>query len=232
MNNIDGSPAEADEVVYQVVYRGGRLFTVGSATYTEPGVYTGSFTLSESALGGQLFTGQQPMKLTVRASADGRAVKRKDIYVGRWGCDRCHIEAGLARQLYPWCNPSGGALGPHYWGNILGRNGTPEGFDLSYLTNVDGAVYTATEQTHTPVDYLTSPPDPAHELPGYHERTNVKMSGNPACSPCHQGSGRVRYPWNGTGQPGETPGLAHNRSMAMSALFITASRAATCRPAF
>ncbi|MEW6173172.1 MAG: hypothetical protein AB1510_08940 [Bacillota bacterium] len=216
LNNLDGSPAEVEGLTYQVSFAGGQLLTTGSAVYADPGVYSGSFVLSESNLGGQTFRGWRPKELTIKALVSDRVVKRQKIYVGRWGCDRCHLENNLARSIYPWCTPTGGALGPHYWGNILGRNdpsgGTDpesaEGFDLSYLTDP--------EKTHTPHDYLTSPPDLAHELPGYHERTNVKWSGSQDCSPCHQGSGRVRYPWGGTG---EYPWLAHNRSLTVKCTF-------------
>lgn len=224
LKQSDGSPADVGGVVYQVVYGGNDVLTVGDATYAEAGVYTGSFVLSESNLGGASFTGQQPRKFIIQALVDDKVVKREAICVGRWGCDRCHISQDLARQLYPWSYPSGGPLGPHYWGNILGRNdpsgGTDplsyEGFDLSYLVDVAGAVYTAEEKTHTPHDYLTAPPDLEHELPGYHERTNVKQGGNVACTPCHQGSGRVRYPWGGTG---EYPWLGNNRSLTVKCTF-------------
>jgi hypothetical protein len=196
LNNLNGSPAEVEDVVYQVVYAGSRLLTVGSATYEEPGVYTGSFVLTEASLGGESFTGWQPIEMTIKAMVDGQVVKRQKIHVGRWGCDRCHISQGLARQIYPWSYPSGGATGPHYWGNILGRNdpsgGTDpesaEGFDLTHLTNA--------EKTHTPHDYLTG-------VNG-HEYTTTKQAGNQACTPCHQGSGRLRYPWYG---PNQTPSL-------------------------
>ncbi len=216
LNKLNGDPVEIEDVVYQVVYAGGRLFTAGSATYEEPGVYTGSFNLTEAALGGASFTGWQPLELTLKAVVGDQVITRQKFHVGRWGCDRCHISQDLARQIYPWSYPSGGPTGPHYWGNILGRNdpsgGTDpesaEGFDLTYLTDA--------AKTHTPHDYLTAPPDLAHELPGYHERTNVKQGGNVACSPCHQGSGRVRYPWGGTG---EYPWLGNNRSVTVKCTF-------------
>ncbi|MEW6181908.1 MAG: hypothetical protein AB1500_01855 [Bacillota bacterium] len=193
---LNGDPAEVSGVVYEVVYGRGFEMTTGTATYGESGVYTGAFMLSESNLGGQSFSGKQPKELTIRAKVDGQIVGVQKIHVGRWGCDRCHIENNLARSIYTWCTPTGGALGPHYWGNILGRNdpsgGTDpesaEGFDLSYLTDP--------EKTHTPHDFLTG-------VNG-HEYTTTRWAGSAACSPCHQGSGRLRYPWYG---PNQTPSL-------------------------
>ncbi|MEW6181909.1 MAG: hypothetical protein AB1500_01860 [Bacillota bacterium] len=179
---LNGAPAEVSEVVYEVVYGRGFEMTTGTATYSGPGMYTGAFILSESNLGGQSFSGKQPKELTIRAKVEGTVVKTQKIHVGRWGCDRCHIVQGLAWQVYPGCAPPGGPYGPHYWGNVLGRNGTPEGFDLSYLQDVDGAVYTAPENTHTPKDYITN-----------HSVTLQKQCWNPACAPCHNGKTTANY---------------------------------------
>ncbi len=177
------------------------ILVEGTTAENAPGVYTGSFELTESELGGGSFSGQHPKELTLAVDVDGEGVLREHpVYVGRWGCDRCHLAKEVAMEVYPWCSPTGGPLGPHYWGNILGRNNNPDGFDISYLTNA--------EKTHTPVQALSSPP--------FHEKTYRKQSGSLACSPCHQGSGHVRYDF---AQTGEYPWLAHAKAEAVECTF-------------
>ncbi|RJX22490.1 MAG: hypothetical protein C4570_01275 [Ammonifex sp.] len=181
LNNLNGSPAEVEGVVYQVVYGTGRLLTTGSATYEEPGVFRGSFVLTEASLGGASFTGWEPREMTVKALVGDQVVKRQKFHVGRWGCDRCHLEASLARQIYPWGYPTGGYWGPHGWyGQLGGAGNSNEMFNLSNLTDP--------EKTHTPADLLTGTYG--------HEYTIQKQCGETACSPCHHGSGRLRYPWS------------------------------------
>ncbi|MEW6181910.1 MAG: hypothetical protein AB1500_01865 [Bacillota bacterium] len=180
INDLGGNSAQVQEVVCRVVYNGGRLLKEGSVTAAEPGVFSGSFDLWETDFGGPAFTGWEPKELTIQALADGRVVKRQNIHVGRWGCDRCHLESGKARQIYPWVSPTGGYWGPHGWHGVLGGAGSVGTmFDITNLTNA--------EKTHAPNDILTGTYG--------HEYTVQKQCGNSACSPCHQGSGRLRYPW-------------------------------------
>jgi hypothetical protein len=179
LNKLNGDPAEVEDVVYQVVYAGGRPFTVGSATYEDPGVFHGSFELTEASLGGTSFTGWQPREMTIKALVADQVVKTQRFHVGRWGCDRCHLESNLARSIYPWCAPTGGYWGYHGWHGQLGGAGGNEMFSLSNLTDP--------EKTHTPAALVTGTYG--------HEYTIQKQCGNAACSPCHQGSGKLRYPW-------------------------------------
>ena len=125
------------------------------------------------------------------------------IYVNRWGCDRCHLSRKIAKQVYPWCDPTGGALGPHFWGNILGRNSGRPGFTYDNLTNAT--------LTHTPKAggirkgvYHKNPLD----RPPYHQKTNMKQGGSKKCSPCHQGcDGTIRIPsWKGGLDPYDNRG--------------------------
>ncbi|MEW6573534.1 MAG: hypothetical protein AB1374_07880 [Bacillota bacterium] len=181
VGDLSGNPMDVEEgVVYDVVYNGGRTLKEGSTTYIQTGVYSGSFMLSEGDLGRESFTGWEPKELTVRAKIGTQIIKRQPIHIGRWGCDRCHLESNLAKSIYPWCAPTGGYWGPHGWyGQLGGAGSSGEMFDLSNLTDP--------EKTHTPGDLLTGTYG--------HEYTIQKQCGNSACSPCHQGSGRLRYPW-------------------------------------
>jgi hypothetical protein len=150
-----------------------------SAT-ANPGVYTDKFQLADSDLGGNSFTGQEPRQLTLQiVDSQDNVVKEQKVYVGRWGCDRCHIESTLARSIYPWASPTGGFLGPHGWGGILGRTGSAGNAFTDMLLK-------DSKLAHTPGDILAN-----------HEMTIHKQCGNIACSPCHQGTNGVnlRAPW-------------------------------------
>jgi hypothetical protein len=170
-----------------------------------PGSYRGAFAVSEAAVGGAAFkpgevdaTGRDivPKYLTLTVADGTGIIGERHVAVTRWGCDRCHLAREVAVTVYPWCAPPGGPLGPHYWGNVLGRNNGRPGFTYDNLT--DKAL------THTPTvgGYKTDPTtgeqvwveNPLNRPP-YHLRTNVKQCGNPACSPCHQGyEGTPRAP--------------------------------------
>ena len=167
-------------------------------------IYKGQFEVSEADVGGELFKPgeldpdtQKPMVpkelvLTISEETGDEPVlvAQRNIYINRWGCDRCHLAKEIATEVYPWCEPTGGPFGPHYWGNILGRNDGRPGFTYANLTDVT--------LTHTPTvgsivngEYVKNPLD----RPPYHQKTNVKQAGNKACSPCHQGyDGTVRTP--------------------------------------
>ncbi len=198
--DASGNPLEGKDVTFEVL-DAGLVLDQGAASPGDPGTYNGSFELTEEKLGGETFTGQEPKTLTLAVTVEGEGtVAEHPVYVGRWGCDRCHLSQEVAREVYPWCSPTGGPQGPHYWGNILGRNFSPDGFDISNLTNA--------EKTHTPTACLNASP--------FHEKTLRKQGGNPACSPCHQGSGHVRYDFAATG---EYPWLAHAKSEAVECTF-------------
>jgi hypothetical protein len=182
------------------------------AATADPGVYSGTFQLWDDDLGGKDFSGQQPKQLTLQVlDSANKVLIEKAVYVGRWGCDRCHIgyddysekdnpEKTVSKKLYPWSgNLDGGPHGPHHWANILGRNGTAEGFDITYLTD--------STKTHIPVDYLTSPAG--------HEKTIRKNAGDAACSPCHRGEGQLRHDYN----VGQFPWSAHAEGEAVECTF-------------
>jgi hypothetical protein len=171
-----------------------------------PGTYAGSFILTENDLGRDTFTGQRPKQLALRVTAQS-AVKEQTVYVGRWGCDRCHIAISDAKKVYEWCRfPDGGPGGPHNWGNILGRR-HGSGFTIDHLTNE--------ELTHTPAGIAFD------EASGFahHEKTFRKQPWDvegKTCTPCHMGEGKVRYNyWN----PGEKPWLAHAKAEAVECTF-------------
>lgn len=229
VGDLSGNPMDVEEgVVYDVVYNGGRTLKEGSTTYIQTGVYSGSFMLSESDLGRESFTGWEPKELTVRAKIGTQIIKRQTIHVGRWGCDRCHLESNLAKSIYPWCAPTGGYWGPHGWhGQLGGAGSSGEMFDLSNLTDP--------EKTHTPADLLTGTyghektlqkmPWAVYEYvydPAYPDDPTKKikvLADKPfPCTPCHQGSGRVRYPWYGLGE-GEKPFEAHDQSVLVKCTF-------------
>jgi hypothetical protein len=178
-----GLPDDVDEtdVSFSVYDNGVPLLEDLSVTQTAPGSFEGSFELTEANLGAADFSGQEPKELSLKIStvAEG-VIKEQPVSVGRWGCDRCHVDYVLAQELYPWSLPTGGPLGPHGWGNILGRyHNPPTGFDLSFLAEA--------ERTHTPAVHLVSS--------SFHEKTYRKQPAIELCTPCHQGSGRVRYPY-------------------------------------
>jgi hypothetical protein len=130
------------------------------------------------------------------AEGEPVAVASRTIKINRWGCDRCHLAAEIAREIYPWCNPTGGPLGPHYWGNILGRNGGRPGFTHDNLTD-DTLTHTPTAQGIVGGMPAANPLD----RPPYHQKTNVRQCGNKACAPCHQGhDGTPRTPTFLTGK--------------------------------
>jgi hypothetical protein len=157
------------------------------ATTADPGIYSGSFQLTDDDLGGAAFTGQQPKQLALQIlDSANRVVKEQAVYFGRWGCDRCHIgnlygEEGrlpdgtlrsFVAEVYPWAEPTGGINSPyHSWANVLGRAFDPNGFNLKTLQDVSKA--------HTPGNYLNDPTG--------HERTIHKWAGDYKCSPCHGG---------------------------------------------
>ena len=167
--------------VNYTVSNGTTVITSGTAHDRGDGLYTASFEITDADSGGINFDGSDPEYFTIRVEAstsDGIIDGSKTFRVGRWGCDRCHIEQSLAESVYPWCEPCGNRH--HTWNGVLGESDDP--FDLSYLTN--------SELTHTPREYLDN-------YPWWHERTNRKhpdghSSGRHNCSPCHQGSGVVR----------------------------------------
>lgn len=196
-----------------MVLEGASVLKNGAVIATaDPGVYNGNFQLMDADLGGNSFTGQQPKQLTLQIKdSKNNVIKEQKVFVGRWGCDRCHIGYGVyeernnpektvSKKLYPWSgNLDGGPHGPHHWANILGRNGTEVGFDITYLTD--------STKTHTPVDYLTSSAG--------HEKTIRKNAGDAACSPCHIGDGLLRHDYN----VGRYPWSAHAEGEAVECTF-------------
>ncbi|MEW6418933.1 MAG: hypothetical protein AB1480_12565 [Nitrospirota bacterium] len=163
------------------VLDGDSVLKIGPVAATvDPGVYSDNFQLMDADLGGNGFTGQTPKQLILQIlDSQNNMIKEQKVYVGRWGCDRCHIESGLAKSIYSWAAPTGGFYGPHGWGGILGRTGSAaNAFTDQTLKNSTLA--------HTPGDILSN-----------HEMTIHKQCGNIACSPCHQGTNGValRPPW-------------------------------------
>jgi hypothetical protein len=166
--------------------------------------YAATIDISEEDVGGEDFKpGEKdidnapvvPKALTLTVEEEGAAgepivVATRTIKINRWGCDRCHLGAEIAREIYPWSNPSGGLLGPHYWGNILGRNSGRPGFTHDNLTDAT--------LTHTPTAQGIVGGMPASnplDRPPYHQKTNIRQCGNKACAPCHQGhDGTPRTP--------------------------------------
>lgn len=166
------------------------------------GIYHGSFIISEADVGGEAFkpgevdaSNKQIVPKSIILSvfknipeSETILIAQRNIFINRWGCDRCHISKDLAMQIYPWCNPTGWLYGPHSWGNILGRNGGRPGFTYQNLTDatlthtptVGGYVINSTTNE---LEYVKNPLD----RPPYHLKTNQKWAGNIACSPCHQG---------------------------------------------
>ncbi len=183
-----GYRAASDDVHY-TVSNGTTIIASGDAEDRGDGLYTASFEITDADSGGINFGGSDPEYFTIRVEAstsEGIIDGTKTFRVGRWGCDRCHIEQSLAESVYWWCEPSGDNMGPHTWTNILGGKGMGDTtFDIAYLTN--------SELTHTPENRLNKYP--------WHEETKQKHkmsggggggTGDPECSPCHQGSGEVR----------------------------------------
>jgi len=176
----------------------------------ESGVYRGSFVVSEASVGGALFKpGERdelgvsllPKVLTLTVSDEVETIASREIKITRWGCDRCHMSQALANETYYWASPAGGPLGPHSWPKVLGRNGGRPGFTYENLTN--------DALTHTPTvgGYVKNSEgedvwqnNPLNRPP-YHQRTNQKLGSSELCSPCHQGSGRVRRPMIIEGTP-------------------------------
>jgi hypothetical protein len=177
----------------------------------ENGVYRGTFVVSESSVGGALFKpGEKdeqgvsllPKVLSLSISNQVETVASREVKITRWGCDRCHLSQALANEIYYWSSPAGGPLGPHCWPKVLGRNGGRPGFDYNNLTN--------DALTHTPTvgAYVTNSEtgedvwvDNPLNRPPYHQMTNQKLGSSELCSPCHQGSGRVRSPMIIEGTP-------------------------------
>ncbi len=154
----------------------------------DPGVYSGNFQLIDADLGAGSFTGQQPKQLALQIlDSVNKVVKEQAVYVGRWGCDRCHIgnlygeEGGrlpdgslrpFVTEVYPWAVETGGINAPyHSWASVLGRTLDPSGFNLNTLQDAT--------KVHTPINYL-------NDAAG-HEKTNHKWAGSYKCSPCHGG---------------------------------------------
>jgi hypothetical protein len=176
-----GKVNDLGNLSYQVLDGTSILKSGSIAATADPGVYSDKFQLTDADLGGSLFTGQQTKQLTLQIlNSSNEVINEQKVYVGRWGCDRCHIESGLAKSLYSWCAPTGGFYGPHGWGGILGRAGS----DSNAFTDM---VLKDSTLAHTPGDVL-----PNHEL------SVQRQCGNSACSPCHNGSGRVRPAPSGT----------------------------------
>ncbi len=163
------------------VWDGGSVLKSGPVAATaDPGVYSDKFQLTDYDLGGSTFNGQQPKQLALQIlDSQNNVIKEQKVYVGRWGCDRCHIEYTLAKSIYSWAGPTGGFFGPHGWGGILGRTG-------SVANAFTDMVVKDSKLAHTPGDILAN-----------HERTTHMQCGNIACSPCHQGTAGValRAPW-------------------------------------
>lgn len=191
---------------------------------TGSGIYKGLFMVSEADVGAEAFkpgtvdSSNKPIvpkniALSIfKTVPDNGIVKiaQRDIFINRWGCDRCHLSKDIAMQIYPWCEPTGGLFGPHYWINILGRNSGRPGFTYQNLTDAT--------LTHTPTvggyvmdsntGEMVYKPNPL-DRPPYHLKTNQKQvwwtQGNLKCSPCHQGHDdavcTVRKPgfWAGAG---------------------------------
>ena len=185
-----GFRAAVENVSYDVS-NAATIIASGCAYDRGDGLYTASFEITDDDAGGVNFNGSYPVNfmISVEAESSGTTIKgSKTFMVGRWGCDRCHIEKSLAETIYPWSWQSGsggghdggrGGMGSdgehrHSWTDVLGRSG--DRFDLSHLID--------SELTHTPEAYLNVYP--------YHEQTRMKGGGKEKCSPCHQGSGRVR----------------------------------------
>jgi hypothetical protein len=202
----NGDPASVADVSFEV-YNAAVLLASGAVTETaELGTYEGSFELNEANLGAAAFSGHDPKELALEISTAAEGlIKEHPVSVGRWGCDRCHIGTGIygsrAREIYPWSMPTGGMFGPHGWANVLGASHTPGGFNLDFLTDA--------EYTHTPTENLNIFP--------FHEKTIVKWGLVDDCTPCHQGSGKLRYPWWGDGE--SAPWKAQGRSEAVECTF-------------
>ena len=207
-----GYRAVSDDVQYEVS-NGTTVIAGGAAHDRGDGLYTASFEITDADSGGINFDGSDPEQFTIRAEAtisDGTIGGSKTFRVGRWGCDRCHVgyvyadgwQNSVGMSMYPWARfPNGGPGGPHNWRNVMGANGVDKTtFDISYLTN--------SELTHTPSEFLNASP--------YHEKTMRKVGGDPQCSPCHQGSGRLRYNYS---TPGEYPPSAQAKSETVECTF-------------
>jgi hypothetical protein len=199
----DGDPADVAGINFDVYDDNDVLLVDGVALTPYPpgspetGIYTGSFTLTEANVGAAGFSGQVPIEFSLEISDGGGLLKAHQVPIGRWGCDRCHVSQAQAQALYPWSAPAGGPLGPHTWRNILGGEAAP--FTIEYLT--------VAENTHTPANLLNVHP--------FHEKTIRKLPYIDDCSPCHQGWGRVRYPWFGS----SLPYLDHARAEAVECTF-------------
>ncbi|PPA78430.1 MAG: hypothetical protein C00003105_00580 [ANME-2 cluster archaeon HR1] len=206
------SGAVVDYIVYnntnQIIANGNHIQEV------RKGFYDASFTITDADAGGAGFDGSVPNVFTISVSVNYDSMDfsgiTKTFGVGRWGCDRCHLgydwidglNNPIAREIYPWSYfPDGGPEGPHNWKNILGGNGADETtFNISYLTD--------STFTHTPSDYLNEYP--------YHEKTNRKQPWHDNCTPCHIGSGRLRYDSQDTS---ELPWLVYAKSEVVECTF-------------
>ncbi len=218
-------PAEGHDVVIDFSLTGftsgtvptftveGLMDPVGGLMQEDPvnSAYKGTFVVTEASVGGEQFKpGEKdqhgvsllPKTLTLTISNETGTVASREIKITRWGCDRCHLSQALANEIYYWSSPAGGPLGPHSWPKVLGRNGGRPGFDYNNLTN--------DALTHTPTvgGYVTDSEtgediwvDNPLNRPPYHQRTNQKLGSSELCSPCHQGSGRVRSPMIVEGTP-------------------------------
>ena len=192
------------------------------------GIYRGTFDVSEASVGGEEFKPGDmdvegnplvPKAVTLMISDnDGTVVAERVVNISRWACDRCHVEKKLAKQLYSWCNPTGAMVGPHSWPKVLGRNGGRPGFTYANLTN-DALTHSPTvggyitDRVTGEVSWEKNPLD----RPLYHEMTNVKVGGKQGCSPCHQGSGRVRHAYYGV--EGMQLYLSRERSLTVKCVF-------------
>lgn len=188
------------------VLDGAVLLKSGPMTATgDPGVYTGTFQLGEGDVGRDLFTGQKPKELFLQIlNSSGLSLKKQKLYVGRWGCDRCHVAPSKARELYSWCSPTGtdNQGGPHTWQAVLGG---------VYGSGFDGSTLTDATRVHSPQGLLTGAAG--------HEQTIRKQGGVEVCSPCHQGSGRVRHDFDYIPGVHAYPWVAHAKSEAVECTF-------------
>ena len=177
---------------------------VAGSMVEDSGVYRGSFVVSEASVGGELFKPGEvdeddvsllPKAVTLTVSDADGTVAQRVVNISRWACDRCHLDQATAREVYSWASPVGGPLGPHNWPHVLGRNGGRPGFTYENLTS--------DRLTHTPTvgAYVNGvwKPNPLDRAP-YHQKTNVKIGGGEACSPCHHGTGHIRHAWSTEGE--------------------------------
>jgi hypothetical protein len=181
----NGDPVDYTGINFEVIdnLNPSTPFASGVVTSLGNGAYEGSFDLTEAKLNAPgWFTGRgpDPRVLDLKIlNLSGDWFIEHPVTVGRWGCDRCHMDNGTGVYFYPWSLAPGGPLGPHSWKNILGGSKDHGGFDITFLEDA--------EKTHTPTNSLNVHP--------FHEKTLRKQPWWDKCAPCHQGSGRVRYPF-------------------------------------